>query len=418
MQPADELVRAKRWATGLLVLVAGIFVATHFLPPSVVVQAVQATAEAAMVGALADWFAVTALFRRVPLPLVGRHTAIIPRNKDRIGANLASFVREKFLDTPSLVALLRRHDVAQWAAHWLSAPANSRLLGLQLARLAGAALEMVQDQQVERLLTRLLRGAIARMDLTQSLAAVLEALTHDGKHQAVLDDVLAKISQALQQERTRMFIAETIVQWLKREYPLTAKMLPSDWLSGKGAEVMAQALDSVLNDIANDPQHRLREAFDRSLHSVIARLRTDPDYAEKAEAVRRYLLHDRNLSGYLHGLWSRMRSRLQQDLRNPQSWLVQRLAGMGSWLGQSLAQDAALRASMNARLERWTHALAPEVSALIAAHISDTVQRWDAQELSALVEQHIGKDLQFIRINGTLVGGCVGLLLFLAAHWL
>lgn len=415
---SPELRRAKRQALGLLLFVSAVFVVVHFFPPTWGVRCIKAMAEAAMVGALADWFAVTALFRRIPLPLVGRHTGIIARNKDRIGENLAIFVRDKFLDAPSLIALMRRNDPAQWMVQWLAAPGNTQLLGAQVARLAGAAVEMVQDRQVERLLTRTLRGVLGRVDMTRSMAAVLSALTHDGRHQAVLDDVLRSISRTLQRSQTRAFMADTIVQWLKREHPLKEKMLPSDWLGDKGADVIAEAIDSVLSDIAHNPQHRLREAFDASLHSLIERLRTDPAYAEKGEQLRHYLLHDENLARYLHDLWARTRSRLQADLANPDSWVAHRLAGLGQWLGHSLAQDPALRQSMNERLERWANGLAPEVSQFIARHIQDTVQRWDAQELAALIEQHIGKDLQFIRINGTLVGGAIGLLLFLVTQLL
>lgn len=275
---------------------------------------------------------------------------------------------------------------------------------------------MVQDQQIERLLARTLRSVLAKVDLSQSMATILSALTHDGHHQAVLDDVLARLSTTLQREQTRIFIADTIVQWLKRDHPLKEKMLPTDWLGGKGAEVIAQALDSVLQDIAHNPQHQLREAFDRSVAQLIERLQTDPAYAAKGEQARQYILHDPKLAQYLHNLWSRARRKLQADLTNEHSWVARKLAAMGQWLGHSLAQDPALRDSMNTRLERWAEALAPEVSQFIAKHIQDTVQRWDAQELSALVEQHIGKDLQFIRINGTLVGGVVGLLLFAIAH--
>lgn len=409
---ATDLQRAKWQATGLLVLVALVFVGTHFLPPTLLVLAIQATTEAAVVGALADWFAVTALFRRVPLPFIGRHTAIIPRNKDRIGENLAHFVRDKFLDAPSLIALMRRNNPAQWLAAWLTEPANTHLLGTQLARLAGGALEMVQDRQVERLLTRTLRGMLGKLDMNRSMATVLSALTHDGRHQAVLDDVLRRITQALQEERTRIFIADTIVLWLKREHPLKEKMLPSDWLGGKGADVIAEALESVLADIAHNPQHRLREAFDASIQQLIERLKTDPAYVEKGEQLRQYMLSDPKLAQYLHDMWSRARSKLQADLADSNSWVARKLASMGQWLGHSLANDPGLRDSMNARLERWAEALAPEMSQFIAKHIQDTVQRWDAQELSALVEHHIGKDLQFIRINGTLVGGVIGLVLF------
>lgn len=413
---ASALHRAKRLALGLLLLVTAIFVATHFLPSTLAVRCLRAVAEAAMVGALADWFAVSALFRHIPIPWIQRHTAIIPRNKDRIGENLAVFVRDRFLDAPSLVALLRRHDVAQALADWLGAPGNSQLLGRQLARLAQAGLEMVQDRQVERLLTQTLRSVLAQVDLSKSLATVLQALTQGGRHQAVLDDVLRRISGVVQQADTHHVIAEAIVQWLKREHPLKEKMLPTDWLGDKGAALVAQALESLLEDIAHNPQHRVREAFDDAVQRLVLRLQNDPDYAQRAEQVRHYLLHDEKLAAYLRDLWSRLRQRLAADLANPKSHVARKLAGMGRWLGESLAQDAALRRSMNERLERWAQALAPEVSEFIARHIRETVQRWDAQELSALVEQHMGKDLQFIRINGTLVGGTIGLLLFVLSH--
>lgn len=415
---ASALRQAKFQASALLAAVALLFVLTHFLPNTWWVRCLQATTEAGMVGALADWFAVTALFRRFPLPVVGRHTAIIPRNKDRIGQNLATFVRDKFLDAPSLIALMRNNNPAQWLSQWLSDDAHTRLLGQQLGRLLGAALELVQDQQVQRLLTRTLRGMLSKVDLHQSMATILSALTQDGRHQVVLDDVLARISHALQQEQTRIFIAETIAQWLKREHPLKEKMLPTDWLGGKGADVIAQALESVLADIAQNPRHQLREAFDASLLQLIERLKSDPTYAAKGEQVRQYLLHDPKLARYVHDLWSHLRHKIQRDLAHEHSSIARQLASMGRWLGQALAHDVGLRDSMNARLERWAEALAPEVSAFIAKHIQDTVQRWDAKALSDLVEQHIGKDLQFIRINGTLVGALLGLLLFLLSQWL
>lgn len=418
---ASALTRSKRLALGLLLLVTVAFVVSHFLAQTLAVQCLRAVAEAAMVGALADWFAVSALFRRIPIPWVQRHTAIIPRNKDRIGDNLAVFVRDRFLDPVSLVALLRRHDAAQALADWLGAPGNSQLLGRQLARLALAGLELVQDRQVERLLAQALRAVLAQVDFSRALATGLQALTQDGRHQAVLDDVLRRISAVLQQTDTQHLVAEAIVQWLKREHPLKEKLLPTDWLGDKGAELAAQALESLLHDIAHNPQHRMREAFDGALQRLIVRLQQDPDYARRGEQFRHYVLHDEKLAAYLRDVWRRMRQRLEADLADPHSHIARKLAGMGRGLSQALAQDAALRASMNTRLEAWAQALAPEVSEFIARHIRETVQRWDAQELSALVEQHMGKDLQFIRINGTLVGGTIGLLLFglgqLAQWW-
>ena len=419
---SSSLKAAKRWPLLLLACVtvgylSAVALSAHWGHTPLWLACLRAICEAAMVGGLADWFAVSALFRHIPIPVIQRHTAIIPRNKDRIGANLASFVRDKFLDAPSLVALIRRHNAAQSLSDWLLSAGNSQLLGRQIARLALAALEMVKDRQVERLLMQTLRSVLAQVDLSRSLATILGALTQGGRHQAVLDDVLRHISGVLQQAGTQHFIAETIVQWLKREHPLKEKVLPTDWLGDKGAEVAAQALESLLNDIASDPKHKVREAFDAAVQRLIVRLQDDPEYAKRAEQVRHYLLHDEKLAEYLRDLWSRMRKRLETDLADPHSHIARKLAGMGRWLGQSLAQDPDLRVSMNERLERWAQALAPEVSSFIAKHIEETVQRWDAEELSSLVEQHIGKDLQFIRINGTIVGGAIGFVLFVFSHF-
>ncbi|MHB1114045.1 MAG: DUF445 domain-containing protein, partial [Acidovorax defluvii] len=233
--PAHQSLRAaKRQALGLLLLVTVVFAGTSLVERGLLLDCVKAMAEAAMVGALADWFAVVALFRR-PLGLPIPHTAVIPRNKDRIGVNLAAFVRDRFLDPPSLVALLRRHDPALRLAQWLGDAGNAGLLGQQAARLLSAALDTVQDAQMERFIRKAARALIGRVDLSGTLATVLGALTHNGRHQALLDDALGRLIVVLQEEDTRHLIATTIVQWLKKEHPLKEKMLPTDWLGGKGS---------------------------------------------------------------------------------------------------------------------------------------------------------------------------------------
>lgn len=415
-EQAAALRRAKRQALGLLLLVTGVFAVSSALPSSLWTEALQAMAEAAMVGALADWFAVRALFHRVPIPFVERHTAIIPRNKDRIGENLATFVRERFLDPASLVGLLRRHDLLERLAQWLLVPTNARYLGQQVARMLGAALEVVQDRQVEHLLRRAARALLGRIDLTQTLARVLEALTHQGRHQGLLDDALLHVVIVLQSPDTRSLIARTIVHWLKKEHPLKEKMLPTDWLSDQGAVMVATALEGLLAEVAHNPQHQLRDKFDEAMQSFIARLQSDPAWAQKGEQVRRYLQTNPTLGHYVQELWQSLRSSLQRDLADEQSALARHVRTMGLWLGQSLAQDAALRQALNERLQQWAHTLAPEVSQFVAQHIQDTVQLWDAQEMARLIELNIGTDLQYIRINGTVVGGLIGLALFGLSH--
>ena len=414
--PAAALQRAKRQALALLCVVTAVFIATSVLERGLWLSCLKAVAEAAMVGALADWFAVRALFRRVPLPLIGRHTAIIARNKDRIGLQLAQFVRDKFLDADSLVALLRRHDLVERLAQWLVLPANAQLLGQQVARMAAAALEMLQERQVEHFIRKAVRTLIGQIDLSRTLATVLGALTHNGRHQALLSDALTQLIATLQNEETRVWLARTIVLWLKKEHPRKEKMLPTDWLGEQGAALMAHALEGLLADVASNPEHELRARFDEAVHTLIERLQTDPDWARKAEEVRHYLQTDATLGGYVHELWRGMRAALLRDLTDADSAVARNVRAMGLWLGQSLAQDAPLRQALNARLQDWVRGLAPDVSQFVAQHIQDTVQRWDAQELADVVELHIGKDLHYIRINGTLVGGLIGLALFVLSH--
>lgn len=415
---ARQLRRAKRQASGLLLAVLALLVLTHFLPQGLLASCLRAMAEAALVGALADWFAVAALFRRIPLPLVSRHTDIIGRNKERIGTNLAGFVRDRFLDAPSLVAMIRRHNPAELLAQWLTAPANAGLLGRQVARLALTALDTLEDAKIQAFMAQAARALLGQLDMSRSMAAALGALTHQGRHQVLLDALLARLGELVSTEETRAFVADTLVQWLRREHPLKQKMLPTDWLSGKGAGAITHAIQTLLQAVAEDPRHELRQAMDGAIARLIERLQSDPDWLRRGEEVRDFLQNDARLAEYVGELWTELRHKLRADLADDDSELARRAAALGQWLGQSLAADAALRVRLNVQLELWAATFAPDVAQSVAEHIRATVQRWDAQEMARLVELHIGRDLQYIRINGTVVGGCVGLVLFVLSRWL
>jgi uncharacterized membrane-anchored protein YjiN (DUF445 family) len=160
----------------------------------------------------------------------------------------------------------------------------------------------------------------------------------------------------------------------------------------------------------------LRAQFDAAVQRFIERLRGDPDWARKGEEIRAWLQTDATVGGYVQALWQDLRGALQRDLADADSVLARHVRKLGLWLGESLGGDAALRQSFNDRLERWVEGLAPDVSAFIAQHIEDTVRRWDTEEMTQLIELNIGKDLQYIRINGTVVGGLIGLVLFVVSH--
>jgi uncharacterized membrane-anchored protein YjiN (DUF445 family) len=411
-----ELKRMKRLALLLLLLAVATFVVTLFLPPGFWVSGVKAIAEAAMVGALADWFAVVALFRRVPVPFISRHTAIIPRNKDRIGENLGRFVQEMFLDTDSLLNLIRRHDPSNLLAQWLNAPGNADRVGRHLLQVMRGFLDLTDDARIQTFMRRAVHRAIDKVDLTQTSAMVLESLTKNNRHQALLDAAIEQLLKLLHKPSTREFIAMQLVRWLKREHPIKAKMLPTEWLGEHSAELVANAVDSLLDDVALDQGHELRLGFNRAVDKLIVKLQTDPEMAERAEEIKDWLKEDASFNRYIGELWNDMRNWLKADLSSNDSRVQEKVRGAALWLGETLAADPALRDSMNQHLEQAARSVAPEFASFLTRHISDTVKSWDARDMSQQIELNIGKDLQFIRINGTLVGGTIGLILYLLSQ--
>ena len=416
MQKINELKRAKRLALSLLLIAAAIFISTLFMPPRLWVSGLKAIAEAAMVGALADWFAVVALFRRIPVPFISRHTAIIPRNKDRIGENLGRFVQEKFLDADSLLALIRRHDPAQLIGAWLNTPVNARRLGQHLLQLMRGFLDLTDDARIQRFIRHAVHKAIDKVDLTQSSALLLESLTKNNRHQVLLDSAIEQLLHLINRDSTREFIAMQIVRWLKREHPLKARVLPTEWLGEHSAELVASAVNSLLDDVSQDQGHELRQGFNRAVEKLITQLKEDPDMAKRAETIKGYLKEDEAFNRYIGEIWGDLRRWLKADLNAEESRVQQRIAEAGQWLGETLVNDHALRASLNQHMEQAARTLAPDFAAFLTRHISDTVKSWDAGEMSQQIELNIGRDLQFIRINGTLVGGCIGLLLWLVTQ--
>lgn len=416
MNKAIELTKAKRTPLLLLLAAACIFVVTAFMPRGFWVDGIKAIAEAAMVGALADWFAVAALFRRVPIPVVSAHTAIIPRNKHKIADNLAVFVQDKFLDVPSLVGLIQKHDPARSITGWLTQPANTARLGDYVVKLTGGILELTDDVRIQVFIKDALRGVLARVDLSQSMGAILDTLTRDGRHQELLDAGIDQVVALLRKPEAREFIAERIVDWVKSEYPTMEKILPSAWLGEKGAEAIAKAVNRMLEQISENPTHVFRQKFDETTHKLIVRLKSDPAFLQKGEELKRYLMEGEAFSSYIKDMWGELRAWLKRDLQSSESALHARVAAMGQWVGRELARDPALRQSLNDHLEEAARAMAPDFAKFLTRHISDTVKNWDSHEMSRQIELNIGKDLQYIRINGTIVGGFIGLLLYASSQ--
>ena len=412
----DELRKSKGIALSFLLGAALLFVLSLVLPQTWWTGLLRAFSEAAMVGALADWFAVVALFRRVPIPIVSRHTAIIPSNKHKIADNLALFVREKFLDTESIVGLIRRHDPVQKVAEWLVKPANTELMGAHLVRASTFVLDFVEDAAVHQFLTRGVRTMVNSVDLSKSAGTILESLTRGRRHQELLDEGIRQLAKLLDNADTQDYIAQGIVEWLREDYAMLEKMLPSELIGRKGADIAVRLAAGVLNKVAADPQHPLRQRFDDYVAGFIERLKGDPAFTARADEIKHYLLEDQALNGYLKSLWDELKGWLKRDLASDDSSLRRRIVAMGAWIGKVLSEDPALRQSLSENLEAAARGVAPEFAGFLTRHIADTVKQWDDREMSAQIELNIGKDLQYIRINGTIVGGLIGIVLYLLSH--
>ena len=416
MNKEIELKKAKQLALMFLLGAAVIFVLTVFMPVfmprNAWVDAIKAISEAAMVGALADWFAVVALFRKVPLPLISSHTAIIPKNKDKIADNLAIFIQDKFLDVQSIVGLIRKHDPAQKIAQWLAQKANADRVGGYLVQWVSGILGLVEDDRIQHFFKQAIYAAIEKVDLSKSAGMILDHLTKDGRHQELLDEAIGQVVALLGQPETGAFISRKIIDWLKTEHPLKEKVLPSEWIGENGAALIANAASSLLSDVGRNPSHQIRANFDAVVQRLIARLKTDPAFLEKGEEIKQYLKDDEKLNAYTRELWGELYHWLKRDLASDESLLHRKIVESGQWVGHTLASDPELRASLNSHMEAAAHKMAPDFARFLTRHISDTVKNWDARELSWQIEMNIGKDLQYIRINGTIAGGLIGLGLY------
>ncbi len=416
MQQEQELNTAKRKALALLLFAGAVFTTTVLLPRGFLTDWVRAAAEAAMVGGLADWFAVAALFRRIPLPGLSGHTNIIIRKKDDIADGLAVFVKEKFLDVPSIVALIGKHDPARVVSEWLAAPANAREIGNVVARAAGTLLGVLDEENIKAFVKDAVHAMIDKVDLSQSAAGMLESLTRNGRHQTLLDQALAQLIALLNEPATRAFISERIVEWLKSEHRRKERLLPTEWIGNNGADMIAAALGRVLNQVEQDASHQLRKAFDTAANNLIQRLKEDASFQARAEGIKQQLKSDSLLNAYIGGLWADWRLWIKHDLAQEDSAIHRQVAAAGHWIGAELARNASLRASLNDHLRDAARGMAPDFAEFIARHISSTVRGWDAREMSRQIELNVGRDLQYIRMNGTVVGGLIGAALYLVAQ--
>lgn len=387
-------------ATGLLVLMAAIFAVTRALEqeyPSL--SFVKAFAEAAMVGGLADWFAVTALFRH-PLGLPIPHTAIIPRNKDRIGEALANFIRENFL-VPSVVARrMQNIDVAGAVGRFLQTPAGEGTrIRAGASRLIADIFESLDDERLGGIVKGAISTRIRKMEVSPLLGHALASAINEDRHVPMLEAAIRWTARAL--EANEPLIRDMVhkkANWALKLAGLDAKL----------ADAIIDGLRKLTVEMSTDPAHPVRVKVEEALAQLANDLQTRPETRERVEAIKDQLLDNRSVGLWLDTLWQKSREAVIKAARNPDAAFAGKLGEVLKSMGTTLESDPRIHSAINQFARRAVVGMSASYGSSMVKLVSETVRGWDAGTVTARLESAVGRDLQYIRINGTLVGGLVG----------
>ena len=403
-QKARDLRRMKSLATGLLLVATVVFLLARWGEASgwpVWISYVRATAEAAMVGALADWFAVTALFRR-PLGLPIPHTAIIPTKKDVLGDSLGDFVGENFLSEDVVRDKLGRVEVSSLVGSWIGQQANADRITAELATAARGVVTVLRDEDVQEVIGQVLVRKLMERQVGPPLGTVLEGVLADGSHHRLVDLIVDRLYDwvVANQEMVLRVVANRAPSWSPR--------FVDDLIADRvflEAQTFAWA-------VKTDPEHPLRKAVDRFLGEFAVDLQRDPDTIERAERIKHQIVAHPDVQKFIGGAWGVVKGLILDAAADPSSALRLRVRDGLLSFGKRLSSDAALRAKVDGWLADAAGYIVRHYRGEITTLITDTVSRWDAEETSRKVELQVGRDLQFIRINGTVVGALAGLVIY------
>ena len=403
LRPTQGGVRQMRiLATGLLVAMAGLFFLARALTPVHPVWGyIRAFAEAAMVGGLADWFAVTALFRH-PLGLPIPHTAIIPRNKDRIGDSLAAFLRSNFL-VPRIVARrMARLDVARAIGRVLASPPREGAMRAGAGKLAETLLESLGDERLGQLFKSAAAQRLKSLDVAPLVGRLLATAMDEGRHRPMINATILWVGRTLDANESlfRQMIhdrAGSILRWTGLDETLSTKIL--------------DGIFRLLGDMAEDRNHPLRVKAEEGLANLAQRLQSDPELQAKVASYRDAALANPAVADWLDGLWQNARAAMLRAARDPQAVAAGKFGEAMRQMGTRLQEDVRVRVAVNRFARRATAAFVASYGDGIVTLVSETVRGWDARTVTGRLENAVGRDLQYIRINGTLVGGLVGVVI-------
>jgi uncharacterized membrane-anchored protein YjiN (DUF445 family) len=399
-----DLRRMKRLATGLLLVATVIFLLARWWEVNDGpgwIGYLRATAEAGMVGALADWFAVTALFRR-PLGLPIPHTAIIPNKKDVLGDSLGDFVGENFLAESVVRDKLSRVQVASRLGGWLSQPANADRVTAELATAARGVVTVLRDEDVQDVIEQVLVRKLMERPIGPPLGAVLEGVLADGAHHRLVDLMFDRAYDYVVDNREKLtgIVTQRAPSWSPR------------FVDGMIADRVYTEVQNFVWAVKTDPEHPLRSAIDTFLVEFATDLQSDPDTIERAERIKQQVVSHPDVQRFIGQAWGTVKRLILDAAADPSSALRIRVRDGLVGFGVRLTSDAELRGKIDGWLVDAAGYVVRHYRGEITTLITDTVARWDAEETSRKVELQVGRDLQFIRINGTVVGALAGLVIY------
>lgn len=397
-----RLRRMKLVAAGLLVVMAGVFAGTLTLESRYPwLRFVRAFAEAALIGGLADWFAVTALFRR-PLGLPIPHTAILVRRKDAIGSALARFVEDNFLTREAVHAKLAELDFVRHGAVWLKRDGNLHKVSASAAAFAAGLGNLFDARDVRAWLADNLKSGLDRVDLAPLAARMLDLVTHGNHHQRLLDAAVKIGREVLEENRAaiRERVDAKSPWWLPK------------FVDEEIYQKLMNEVERLLDNIGSDVNHPARERFNLAVRQFISDLKNDPEYRARGEAFKQEIVRHPELEAYLGRMSREIGAMIGRELRDPDSALYERLEVNLNQLVTTLLKKPALRDELNGWITGGVLFIVEQYRHEIGALISETVKSWDARPTARRIELEVGRDLQFIRVNGTVVGGIVGLVIY------
>jgi uncharacterized membrane-anchored protein YjiN (DUF445 family) len=396
-----RLAAARRRATALLAGVTVLFVAvTAIGVHGTLLSYVQAGAEAAMVGGVADWFAVTALFRH-PLGLPIPHTAVIVERKDQFAATLGQFVQENFLNADVLAERLRSARLAHRLAEWLADRANATRLAGHAADAVVTVAEALRDEDVQRVLTAELTRVADTVEVAPLAGRALRVIIAQGDHAELFNTLLSG---------TDRYLADHYEE-LRERFEAEAPRWVPDMVYGRAFERLYARLRERLAAMAEDPEDETRRQFESWVAGLPDRLETSPELRERGERFKREVLGSAGLRDWSSSLWKNIKEALRAQAADPDSELRRRLADVLAASGRRLESDPRLSDGLERMAESGARALADQFHDELAGLVTGTIERWDGEQTSTQLELLLGRDLQFIRINGTVVGAAVGLAL-------